>query len=230
METRTARRSLPIALCATALFLGASCGGSPAAPTPVATTETFTRHAPATGSRLQDLHHHGAGNERSQRHRQHPQHRRGRDARDRHHHRCGIRRRIRWDLCTAGAERRRGPRAGAVRPQRRLDRKLLRAGLRLSDGSDRLHICADRARDLLDDRQTFLSIHRISARASRQRQAPENWSASNRCVLPSRIHDATNHSIRLDHDVEQDLGRFPHRPVIIGPAEPSSSEPPFRIE
>lgn len=42
METRTARRILPIALCATALFIGAGCGGSPAAPTPVAKTDTFT--------------------------------------------------------------------------------------------------------------------------------------------------------------------------------------------
>jgi hypothetical protein len=42
METRTARRILPIALCATALFLGTSCGGSPAAPTPAALVETFS--------------------------------------------------------------------------------------------------------------------------------------------------------------------------------------------
>jgi hypothetical protein len=42
MDTRTARRILPIALCATALSLGAGCGGSPAAPTPAALVETFT--------------------------------------------------------------------------------------------------------------------------------------------------------------------------------------------
>ena len=42
METRTARRVLPIALCATALLIGAGCGGSPAAPAPVAKVETFT--------------------------------------------------------------------------------------------------------------------------------------------------------------------------------------------
>jgi hypothetical protein len=42
METRKARRLLPIALCATALFIGTSCGGSPAAPAPAAIAETFT--------------------------------------------------------------------------------------------------------------------------------------------------------------------------------------------
>jgi hypothetical protein len=41
MVTRTAR-VFSIALCATALFLGSGCGGSPTAPTPVAKTETFT--------------------------------------------------------------------------------------------------------------------------------------------------------------------------------------------
>jgi hypothetical protein len=42
MPTRTARRVSPIALCATVLFINAACGGSPTAPTPVATTDTFT--------------------------------------------------------------------------------------------------------------------------------------------------------------------------------------------
>ena len=42
MPTRTARRVLPIALCATVFFAGAGCGGSPTAPTPVAKTETLT--------------------------------------------------------------------------------------------------------------------------------------------------------------------------------------------
>ena len=41
MLTRTPTRGLPIALCATALLIGAGCG-SPAAPTPVAKTEVFT--------------------------------------------------------------------------------------------------------------------------------------------------------------------------------------------
>ena len=41
MVTRTARRALAIALCATALFIGTSCGGGPAAPTPVAKIDTF---------------------------------------------------------------------------------------------------------------------------------------------------------------------------------------------
>jgi hypothetical protein len=40
MVTRTVR-VLPIALCATALFVSAGCGGSSTAPTPVAKTETF---------------------------------------------------------------------------------------------------------------------------------------------------------------------------------------------
>jgi hypothetical protein len=42
MPTRTARRVLPIALCATILFMGEGCGGSPTAPTPVAKTENLT--------------------------------------------------------------------------------------------------------------------------------------------------------------------------------------------
>jgi hypothetical protein len=42
MPTRTAGRVSLIALCAIVLSLGAACGGSPAAPTPVAKTETFT--------------------------------------------------------------------------------------------------------------------------------------------------------------------------------------------
>jgi hypothetical protein len=42
MPTRTHRRTLPIALCATALFAIAGCGGSPTAPAPVAKTDTFT--------------------------------------------------------------------------------------------------------------------------------------------------------------------------------------------
>ena len=42
MPTRTDRHMLPIALCATAVFAIAGCGGSPTAPAPVAKTETFT--------------------------------------------------------------------------------------------------------------------------------------------------------------------------------------------
>ena len=42
MPPRTARRVLPIALCATVLLMGAGCGGSPTAPTPVAKIENFT--------------------------------------------------------------------------------------------------------------------------------------------------------------------------------------------
>jgi hypothetical protein len=50
MVMRTARRFLPIALCATALSIGAGCGGSPAAPTPVAKTDTFTGTLQPLGS------------------------------------------------------------------------------------------------------------------------------------------------------------------------------------
>ena len=50
MVMRTARRILPIALCATALVIGAGCGGSPAAPTPVAKTDTFTGTLQPLGS------------------------------------------------------------------------------------------------------------------------------------------------------------------------------------
>jgi hypothetical protein len=50
MVTRTARRVLPIALCATVLLIGAGCGGSPDAPTPVAKTDTFTGTLQPLGS------------------------------------------------------------------------------------------------------------------------------------------------------------------------------------
>jgi hypothetical protein len=42
MPMRTARRILPIALCASTLFTIAACGGSPTAPAPVAKTDSFT--------------------------------------------------------------------------------------------------------------------------------------------------------------------------------------------
>jgi hypothetical protein len=49
MVTRTARRILPVALCAAGLLL-AGCGGSPAAPTPVAKTDAFTGTLQPLGS------------------------------------------------------------------------------------------------------------------------------------------------------------------------------------
>ena len=50
MVMRTARRVFPIALCATALSIGAGCGGSPAAPTPVAKSDNFTGTLQPLGS------------------------------------------------------------------------------------------------------------------------------------------------------------------------------------